>query len=82
MLDTKTSQAISFFTKGDYKRAFAIFKTFKIGFSKDENRTIEIAYESICSRSSRKFYESIGIDVDLCIEKSKDMIISKYCLKR
>ena len=42
-METKTSKAIGLFKDGRLRDALAIFKTFKIGFTKDERRTIQIA---------------------------------------
>lgn len=74
--ETKTSQAVELFKSGRLKQALAIFKTFKIGFSDEEKRNISIAYESLCGSS--KFYQSLGINVNLCIGSAVQTIKSKY----
>ena len=73
---TKTSKAVELFKNGNLKQALAIFKTFKIGFSPDEKRNISIAYESLCGRTS--FYQSLGINVALCIGSAIQTIKCKY----
>jgi hypothetical protein len=75
-MQTKTSKAISQFRSGRLKEALAIFCTFRIGFTKEEQRTLKIASESLSGNSS--FYRQLGIDTNKEIEKSKSIITSKY----
>ena len=51
-MQTKTSKAISQFRSGRLKEALAIFCTFRIGFTKEERRTLQIANESLSGNSS------------------------------
>ncbi len=78
-MDTKTSQAIEYFKKGDYKKALSIFKTFKIGFTKDERDLISTAYEVLSGKES--FYKQLGIDTKKELSKAIDLIKNKYKLK-
>ncbi|MFV0536819.1 MAG: hypothetical protein ACK5M3_05525 [Dysgonomonas sp.] len=75
---TKTDKAIELFTYGDRVGAMKIFKTFKIGFTPDERRTIEIAYES--QTGNAKFYQDLGIDTDTLWQNAKEIIRQKYNL--
>ena len=75
-METKTSKAIVLMRKGDWKSALAIFSTFRIGFTKEEIRSMEIAHESLVGHGD--FYRSIGIDVDTEIEKSKAFLLKRY----
>ena len=68
-MTTKTEIAVAYMRQGDWKSALAIFSTFRIGFTKEEIRSMEIAHESLCGHDS--FYRSIGIDVETEIAKSK-----------
>ena len=61
---------------GDWKNALAIFSTFRIGFTKDEVRSMEIAHDALVGHEA--FYRSIGIDVDTEIAKSKAFLQKKY----
>ena len=61
-MKTKTSKAVELFRSGKVKEALRIFSTFRIGFSWEEKRAIEIAYESMTGKEA--FYRSLGIDVD------------------
>lgn len=75
-LETKTSQAITLFRNGCHKEALAIFVTFKVGFTKDEKRTLQIAYETLLGHGL--FYAQLSIDIQLEVEKSKEIINKKY----
>lgn len=72
----KTEKAVELLRQDRFNEAIAIIKTFRIGFTKEERRMIEIAHESLAGHSS--FYENIGIDTSLCISKSKEIIRNKY----
>ena len=72
----KTERALGLLRKGKFAEAMAIIKTVRIGFTKDELRTIEIAHESLTGYSA--FYENIGIDTQLCINRAREIIRNKY----
>jgi hypothetical protein len=74
----QTEQALSLFIKGQFKEALKIFKTFHHGFSSDECRAIQIAYECYCGRSA--FFSSLGIDTDKMLVKAFSIIKEKYKL--
>ena len=73
---TKTEKAISLFQSGCLKEALAIFRSFRIGFTREERRTLQIASESLSGNAS--FYQQIGIDTDSMISKSVGIITEKY----
>lgn len=73
---TKVDKVKSLLAKGAFQKALAIVRTFRIGFTKDEKRSIEIAYESLVGRD--KFYQSIGIDTNKEIEKARQLLSDKY----
>lgn len=75
----KTKQAVELFKAGNLKDALRIFRTFRFGFTKEERRTLEIAYE--CLSGNAGFYQQIGINTNSEIEKSKFILLSKYMLK-
>lgn len=75
-METKTSKAISLLRFGDFKAALAIFSTFRIGFTKEEQRTLKIAHE--CLSGNAGFYRQLGIDTVEEIEKSRTILTSKY----
>ena len=73
---TKTEKAINLFESGCLKEALSIFRTFRIGFTKEERRTLQIASESLAGNEN--FYQQIGIDTDSMISKSVEIIPEKY----
>ena len=75
-METKTNKATSLLRSGNLKEALFIFRTFRIGFTKEERRTLQIASESLSGNSL--FYQQLGIDTDNEIEKSKAILVSKY----
>lgn len=76
MMETKTNKAISLLQSGCLKEALAIFSTFRMGFTKEEHRTLEIASE--CLSGNEAFYRQLGIDTDAEIEKSRVILFCKY----
>ncbi len=76
LMETKTSKAISLLHSGYLKEALAIFSTFRVGFSKEERRTLKIAHE--CLSGNAGFYRQLGIDTSAEVEKSKSILIAKY----
>lgn len=77
-MESKTSQAVAHFTSGNVTVALGIFKTFRIGFSAEERRTIQIAHESMTGKES--FYRSLQIDTDAIKTQALQLIKSKYNL--
>ena len=78
MKETKTSKAINLFKSGQLKDALAIFRTFRLGFTKNEQRTLQIAYEIMYGNS--RFYSDIGINTNRTVEESKTIISKKYAI--
>ncbi len=76
IMQTKTSKATSLLRSGNLKEALSIFRTFRIGFTKEERRTLQIASESLAGNAS--FYQQLGIDTNKEIEKSESILASKY----
>ena len=75
-METKTSKAIALLHSGCLKEALAIFSTFRIGFTKDERRTLKISYE--CLSGNAGFYRQLGTDTSAEIEKSKSLLLERY----
>lgn len=73
-----TQNAIKFFKADDFKKAFKIFKSFKINFTNEEKKYIQIASEYMSGNGS--FYNQIGYDEKDVINKAKIIIIKKYNL--
>ena len=77
-MKTKTYKAIALYKAGEYKKALAIFSTFRIGFTEDERRTLKIAHECYSGQSS--FYEQLGISAEDEKSKSLKIIERRYNL--
>ena len=75
-METKTSKAITLLRSGCLKEALAIFSTFRVGFTKEERRTLKIAYE--CLSGNAGFYRQLGVDTNAEIEKSRILLSRKY----
>lgn len=75
---TKTAKAKELFSNGKVVESLKIFSTFKVGFTKEEKRTIEIAYESQTGKSN--FYQSLGIDTQLMSAEAESIIKRTYNL--
>jgi hypothetical protein len=66
-METKTKMVRDYVSKGEYKKALAILKTFRM-VSCEDKRVYTISYEILCG--SDAFYRQIGINTDELIEKS------------
>jgi hypothetical protein len=71
---TKKEKLKSAIEKGDHKEALSIARGFRREFNPDQQRILQIAYESITGKEN--FYRSLGIDVEenmkLALELLKD----------
>lgn len=75
-METKTQQAINLWEQKKIVPSLKIFKSFKIGVSKDDKRNLEIAYE--CLTGKRDFYESIQVDVDSTLRNAFSYLVRTY----
>lgn len=75
-METKTSKAITLLRSGCLKEALAIFSTFRVGFTREERRTLKIAHECLSGNSG--FYRQLGVDTNAEIEKSRILLSRKY----
>ncbi len=74
---TKTETAIRYYQQGEIGKAIKILSKFH-GFSKDEQRCLQIASE--CYSGNRAFYESLGIDVENVLSEATACIEKRYNL--
>jgi hypothetical protein len=72
---TKTEQAVVAFKNGNIKQAFKMMFRFH-GFSQEEKRYIQVAYE--CLAGKEDFYISLGIDTNHIINKAIECVSAKY----
>lgn len=75
-IPTKTEKARSFLLSGDYKSCLRILKTFRVGITKAEKRTIEIAYECLSGKDG--FYSQLGFNTSQEIEKGKEIAMCYF----
>jgi hypothetical protein len=75
-METKTSKAVALLKDGRMREALAVFRTFRMGFSREERRTIQIASETL--NGSGKFYQSLGINTDSILEEASRILAKKY----
>lgn len=75
-MSTKTERALLMFREGDFRGAFSIFSTFRMGFTREEVRTLQIASESLGGHA--EFYQSLGVDTNAEVSKAKEIIRTKY----
>lgn len=73
---SKVDKVKSLLAVGAFQKALTIVKTFRLGFSREEKRSIQIAYESLSGHE--QFYRSLGIDVDKVIEETRQLLADKY----
>ena len=73
---TKTSKALALLKDGETRKALAIFRTFRVGFTADERRTIQIASDTL--NGSGRFYSDLGIDASLEVKKAIQIVRQKY----
>ena len=73
---TKVDKVKSLLEAGAFQKAITIVKTFRLGFNKEEKRSIQIAHETLSGHGD--FYRQLGIKVDEIIEDTKKMLIDKY----
>ena len=71
-LITKRQQVINSVESEDYKKALKIAKTFTIDFNSEEQRVIQIAYETLCGRDS--MFKMLKIDTEQMVEDSKKLL--------
>lgn len=77
-METKTAQALSLFSSGDFAGALKIFKTFRIGLTTEERRILQIAQESLTGKES--FYQSLQLNTEAIKQEAIQIIKQKYNL--
>ena len=73
---TKTEQVVVLVKAGEWAKAMNIAKTFRLGFTKDEIRTIEIASDTL--NGNGRLYRDLGIDVAVEVSKCKELLKKRY----
>ena len=73
---SKTEQAINLYKSGELQKALRIFKTFKMGLTKEESSIIKTAAE--LSAGTSTLYLQMGINKDLLTNQAKEIIERKF----
>ena len=73
---TKTERVVMLVKSGEWAKAMNIVKTFRLGFTKDEIRTIEIASDTL--NGNGKLYRDLGIDVAAEVFRCKALLKARY----
>ena len=79
-METKTQRAISLYQQGKIKASMALFSRFKMGFTQEQRRVLQIAYECTGDERNEAFHTSIGVDVGSMISQAHNIIKTKYKL--
>lgn len=75
----KTEQAKQLWKDGEKSKALRLFKSFRLGLSKEQKRAIEIHHE-VVNGGKRSFYTAIGVDLDE-IQKQAELAINTHLIK-
>ena len=75
-MTTKTDKAVGLLRAGEFSKALSIFRTFRMGFTKEQVRTMEIASETLAGNG--RIYEQLGIDTRAEVEKAKRLLQERY----
>jgi len=77
-MERKKDKLLKFIKEKSYKQALIIAKKFYLDFNKIEQRTLQIASESLSGYG--KIYEQIGINTNEEVNKAK-VILDNYLLQ-
>ncbi len=73
---SKTAVAIQALMDGDVAKGLSILKTFRIGFTKEEHRTLEMASDIM--HGSERFYLQLGYDTQAIKVRARQIVKDKY----
>lgn len=72
---TKTDQVRELVATKEYKEAIAVAKDFKLGFTKEEAKTLARAHEMTWNS---RFYEMLGYNYQEELQKAQDILKRQY----
>lgn len=75
----KTENAKHLLQEGKFAEALAIIARFRMGFTHEEKRTLEIAKEIMGGHSL--FYKRLGLDTQKVVSQAIEIIRNKYKYK-
>jgi len=74
-METKTEKVVQLMKKGKTLEAIKIAKDFKLGYTKKEKSVLTRAHEMTWNPS---FYEALGYETKVELEKAKNILTKKY----
>ena len=75
-MERKSDKVRRLVAAGEYRKALAIAKDFRIGITKEQSDVMKRGFE--CLSTSPKFYESLGMDVYQIVQKAQETLVSLY----
>lgn len=75
-MKSRTDVAVQYLRVGDYSKALSIFSTFRMGFTKEQIRTMEIASDTV--KGNGRIYKQLGINVNDVVDKAIKLLKEKY----
>lgn len=75
MFVTKSDKVRAYVSKGNYKKALAIAKDFKIGITRERSDAMSLAYECLVHE---RFYRQLKVDTDAAIKNGISVLREIY----
>lgn len=79
MIETKTQKVIMLVESGEWQKALSILRTFRLGFTRDEKRLIQIASDTMNGHGN--FYDDLGVNTSEVVRNCKQKILEKYHIR-
>lgn len=74
----KTEKAKNLLQEGKFAEAMSIIARFRMGFTHEERRTLEIANEIMSGHSL--FYIRLGVNTEKVVSQAREIIRNKYSI--
>lgn len=75
-METKSAKVKKLIKSGNWKEALNILRYFRLEFTKEQKRSIEITSDVLNGHGS--FYRQLGIDIEQISNECKAMLTAKY----
>lgn len=76
---SKTQQMLDLLNAGKTKEALAIAKTFRIGFTKEQQKVLGVGYECLVHPA---MYKQLGKDCEACVEAAVQLLKDTYAQEK
>lgn len=67
---SKKDQLLMAIESENWKKSLQIAKSFRRDFNEEGQRIIQIAHETFDNKSRTEFYKSLGVNIELCLNKA------------